>query len=140
MQQGTVGDGPDTLRASDADRERVVEELRAHGGEGRLDVDELEQRTARAFAARTVGELAELTADLPRRPLRRSTRASSDFRAHLRVFVAVQLMLVAIWALTGMGYFWPVWPFLGWGIGVLAHAGAFGSCGHGERKELRAPG
>ncbi|MBA3437053.1 MAG: XRE family transcriptional regulator, partial [Thermoleophilaceae bacterium] len=28
-------------------------------------------------------------------------------------------LLVAIWALTGEGYFWPVWPALGWGIGLM---------------------
>ena len=31
-------------------------------------------------------------------------------------------LLVVIWALTGAGYFWPIWPMLGWGIGVLSHA------------------
>jgi Domain of unknown function (DUF1707)/2TM domain len=127
----------DSLRASDGDRERVVEELRAQAGDGRLDVEELEERTARALSARTLGELQELTADLPRP---RSNESSADFRSHLRTFLAVQLLLVAIWALTGMGYFWPVWPFLGWGIGLLAHGGAFGACGSRERRELRAPG
>ena len=53
------------LRASDDDRERVLDELRRHAAEGRLSVDELEERTERALAARTVGELALLTRDLP---------------------------------------------------------------------------
>ncbi|HEU4321125.1 MAG TPA: 2TM domain-containing protein [Acidimicrobiia bacterium] len=30
-------------------------------------------------------------------------------------------MLVVIWALSGQNYFWPVWPMLGWGIGLLLH-------------------
>ena len=121
--------GPqDTLRVSDADRERVVEELRAHAGDGRLDVDELEERTSAALAAKTLSQLRAVKTDLPAPRTRTSARGSDDFRSHLRVFLAVQLLLVGIWALTGMGYFWPVWPFLGWGIGVLAHAGAFGSC------------
>ena len=34
----------------------------------------------------------------------------------LRSFLATSVLLVAIWALTGMGYFWPVWPILGWGV------------------------
>jgi hypothetical protein len=37
----------------------------------------------------------------------------------LRAWVATSVMLVAIWALTGMGYFWPVWPILGWGVFVV---------------------
>ena len=124
-----------TLRVSDTDRERVVEELRAHAGDGRLDVDELEERTSAALAAKTLAEVHAVKADLPSRRGRRSPARSEDFRSHLRVFVAVQVLLVAIWALTGMGYFWPVWPFLGWGIGVLAHAGAFGACG-GSRERV----
>ena len=38
--------------------------------------------------------------------------------SELRTFVATSILLVAIWALTGMGYFWPVWPILGWGLFV----------------------
>lgn len=121
------------LRASDADRERVVEELRAHAGEGRLDLEELEQRTSAALAAKTLADLGAVTADLPPRRWRASVRRSEEFRSHLRAFVAVQLLLVSIWALTDMGYFWPVWPFLGWGVGLLSHAGAFGACGRSPR-------
>ena len=53
------------LRASDADRERTVEALRHHAGEGRLTVDELDERTEQAFGAKTLRELGELQADLP---------------------------------------------------------------------------
>ena len=53
------------LRASDEDRERTVEALRRHCGEGRLTVDELDERMGAAFAARTMGELAALLDDLP---------------------------------------------------------------------------
>jgi Domain of unknown function (DUF1707)/2TM domain len=127
----------ETLRASDAERELVVEELRAHAGDGRLDLEELEERTSAALAAKTVGDLRAVKADLPPRRSRPSARTSEDFRSHLRVFVAVQLLLVTIWALTGMGYFWPVWPFLGWGIGVLSHAGAFGECAGSRRGAQR---
>jgi ferric-dicitrate binding protein FerR (iron transport regulator) len=113
------------LRASDRDRDRVVDELRAHGAEGRLTVEELEERVRRALAARTLGELAELTRDLPdhgspARPARR--RRSGE----LRVFLGVAVLLIAIWALTGAGYFWPVWPLVGWGFFVLAPRKALG--------------
>ena len=53
------------LRASDADRERSVAALRHHAAAGRLSVDELDERTERAFAAKTLRELAELQTDLP---------------------------------------------------------------------------
>lgn len=55
------------LRVSDADRERVAESLREGCGEGRLRLDELEERLERAYAARTASELAPLVADLPGR-------------------------------------------------------------------------
>lgn len=44
------------------------------------------------------------------------------FQAHASLFVVVNLFLVAIWAAAGMGYFWPVWPILGWGLAVGLHA------------------
>ena len=47
--------------------------------------------------------------------------AQRDYRTHVLVYVVVNAMLVAIWALTGQGYFWPVWPILGWGIGLVLH-------------------
>ena len=56
---------PLELRASDADRERAIAHLRSASGEGRLTFEELSERVERADAARTAGELAELTADLP---------------------------------------------------------------------------
>ena len=56
---------PPDLRVSDADRERVAELLRDAAGEGRLTVDELDERVERAYAARTGADLAPLTADLP---------------------------------------------------------------------------
>ena len=43
------------------------------------------------------------------------------FWTHLVVYIAVNTFLVAIWAVTAQGYFWPIWPILGWGIGLLAH-------------------
>src|SRR5918997_1702114 len=56
-------DGPvPDLRASDADRERAVLTLGRAAGEGRLDVDELEERLQAAYAARTHGELELLLA------------------------------------------------------------------------------
>jgi Domain of unknown function (DUF1707) len=56
---------PHQLRASDADRERIVATLREHAGEGRLTTEELEARCERAYNARTVAELERLLVDLP---------------------------------------------------------------------------
>jgi hypothetical protein len=106
------------LRASDGDRERTVDELRAHSADGRLTVEELEERVQRALAARTIGELAELTRDLPEQPPRPAPPRRR--RADVRAFLAVMALLIAIWALTGAGYFWPVWPLIGWGFFVLS--------------------
>ncbi|MFF0020514.1 DUF1707 domain-containing protein [Streptomyces sp. NPDC005496] len=53
------------LRASDADRERVAEQLRDALAEGRLDMEEFEERLEATYRARTYGELAPITRDLP---------------------------------------------------------------------------
>lgn len=45
-----------------------------------------------------------------------------DFRGHVFIYVAVNAVLVVIWAVTGSGFFWPIFPILGWGIGVAANA------------------
>jgi hypothetical protein len=64
---GSAGgeDSGQQLRASHEDRDRVVEQLRVAAGDGRLDADELDHRLEVALTARTYGELAALTADLP---------------------------------------------------------------------------
>ena len=56
---------PAAMRASDADRDAVVADLSVHFQAGRLTAGELDERTGRALAARTWGELGELAADLP---------------------------------------------------------------------------
>lgn len=56
---------PDDLRASDQDRHRIAEQLHAAAAEGRIDLDELGDRLETLYAARTYGELAPLTRDLP---------------------------------------------------------------------------
>ena len=56
------------LRASHVDRDRVVEQLRVAAGDGRLTAEELDERLEAALTARTYGELAALTTDLPAIP------------------------------------------------------------------------
>jgi class 3 adenylate cyclase len=128
------------LRASDADRERTVTALRDHFRAGRLSDDELAERIAGAYASKTLMELDGLMLDLPspesalpasspsrRAPAQRTrTRGghglATSVRIHATIYVVVNVMLVAIWAASGGGYFWPIWPILGWGIGLGAHA------------------
>jgi|SRR5690242_565037 len=56
------------VRASDADRERVISELQRHTAAGRLSMDEFSERAAAVYRSRAVRELAALTADLPLEP------------------------------------------------------------------------
>jgi hypothetical protein len=62
-----------------------------------------------------------MTEEQRERAIRR-IRAKRGFWVHFAVYLAVNALLVAIWAMTSASYFWPVWPMLGWGIGVVAHA------------------
>ncbi|MFB4291655.1 DUF1707 domain-containing protein [Nonomuraea sp. ATR24] len=55
---------PHELRASDADRERIAQVLQEAHADGRITLEELEERLTTLYAARTLGELAQLTADL----------------------------------------------------------------------------
>ena len=57
--------GAPELRASDRDRDQVVEILRVAAGDGRITAEELDERLDAALSARTIGDLSGLTADLP---------------------------------------------------------------------------
>jgi Domain of unknown function (DUF1707)/2TM domain len=111
-------------RASDAEREATADRLRVAAGDGRLDPEELEERLEAAYAARTVGELTELTEDLPQPRLPGESRAgplrSQHVRARLASFITVNAICIAIWAATGAeSYFWPIWVIFGTGIGLF---------------------
>jgi Domain of unknown function (DUF1707) len=62
--EDNVATGPD-LRIGDADREAVAARLREHYAQGRLTLEEFNQRLDAAFAATTRGQLGALTSDLP---------------------------------------------------------------------------
>ena len=129
-----------SLRASDQDRERVAELLRDHYGAGRLSDEELAERGEAVYRARTMSDLDALTADLPspRELQREGGRPRGAFetsvRIHLRTFILVNLLLIGIWAASGGGYFWPIWPILGWGIGVACHAAPLLGGGRGRSR------
>jgi hypothetical protein len=61
---------PAEIRAADEDRERVAAALRSHCEAGRLTIEELEERLAAAYAAKTLGDLDALMTDLPALPIR----------------------------------------------------------------------
>jgi hypothetical protein len=44
-----------------------------------------------------------------------------EFVAHLLAYVLVNGSFIGIWVVTGAGFFWPVFPILGWGIGLFFH-------------------
>jgi Domain of unknown function (DUF1707) len=86
------------LRASDADRDATADRLREHHTDGRLDPEEFQERLDRCFAAKTVGELAELTRDLPADPARHSAggRTSLGLLRCLRMIPIVPIILAII--------------------------------------------
>ncbi len=63
--EGPIEPDPSQLRISDADRHQVAEILRQAAGEGRLEIEELDERLEATYAARTYADLVPLTHDLP---------------------------------------------------------------------------
>jgi|tagenome__1003787_1003787.scaffolds.fasta_scaffold20794971_1 hypothetical protein len=128
------------LRASSEERERVVDQLRTHAGEGRLELDELEQRIEVALGARTRGELTALLRDLPRlggpsvARRRRAVARASMAMAFLPLVVAIVLFSAAPPIIAWLG-----WPILGfWLFGGLPGAGmGFAWCGWSKRRHQR---
>lgn len=59
-------DDPSQMRISDAERHQVAEVLRQAAGDGRIDLDELDERLEATYAAKTYADLIPITADLPR--------------------------------------------------------------------------
>jgi 2TM domain len=61
-----------------------------------------------------------------RKRARAQVKEKAQFRAHARVYLLVNALHVAIWAaifgITGAGFFWPIFPALGWGVGLAFHA------------------
>ena len=63
-------------------------------------------------------------ADAPvddRHAAQRRVLARREFTVDIVSYVVVNLLLIGIWALTGAGYFWPIWVIGGWGVGVALH-------------------
>ena len=58
-----------------------------------------------------------------RERVRKRLQDRRDFGSHVVVFVVVNAFLVAAWAITGSGYFWPAWVLAAWGIGLCCTPG-----------------
>jgi uncharacterized protein DUF1707 len=141
---------PNSMRAGNQDREKVVAHLNSAFAEGRLDVSELDERVAAAYQAKTLGELVPLTADLPaqyaaspvRRPAPQSpARPAPEGHETARWApvaggLAIFLVNVVIWAAVSAGtgdliYFWPIWTAIPL---VLALIGMVASGGHRDHR------
>jgi hypothetical protein len=94
------------LRASDADREATADQLREHHTAGRIDQEEFQERLDRCYAAKTVGELAELTRDLPADRARHRPGGRTSFGPlgclHMIPIVPIILAIVAIHLIVGV--------------------------------------
>jgi nitroreductase len=112
------------LRASDADRDAVLALLSEHFQAGRLTAEEFDERSGQALTARTYGELAALTADLPApatAPAPGPAPARPARRGALLVLAMVAVALIACAAL-GVAAGWRHGDGLWWVIpvGLLA--------------------
>jgi hypothetical protein len=91
----------ESLRASDADREQIVDRLRNAAAEGRIAAHELEHRVGTALSARTYRELDATVADLPALRSQPRFAAISSLRAHPILLVAsIPIVLVAVVLIT----------------------------------------
>lgn len=122
------------LRVGDSERDQTATQLSEHFAAGRLDISEFNERTEQALSARTRGELDLVLSDLPLLPVtvkpstpdipskgvspQQMAERREWRRSMLTTWAVFAVFFVAIWAMTGAGYFWPMWPILGWGIGV----------------------
>ncbi|WP_405144551.1 DUF1707 domain-containing protein [Sphaerisporangium sp. NBC_01403] len=136
------------MRASDGDRDRVAAALREHCAEGRLTMEEFNERLELVYAGRTFGDLQKLTADLPdidlrarpaaaQSPAKRPDHKGDDkgIRAAWTAWASAVAVTSVIWALTDFGgYFWPMWVAGPWGAILLVSTifGA-GSKNHGGK-------
>ena len=124
-----------TLRAGDREREETANLLGQALAQGYLDLAEYEVRLQSVYSTHVTPNLRRLTSDLPLAELRRNDprrqaarRAAARRGIHLHVagYLAMVVIVLTIWLVVGLSagawYFWPVWPILGAGIGLLGHA------------------
>ena len=105
------------VRVSDREREHVVDLLKSHMAEGRLTVDEFADRSAEAYAAKTLGDLQLVLRELPADPQEVAAAERAARRAWQRHvltrFAMPNAICIGVWAASGGGAFWPVWVLFG---------------------------
>lgn len=122
------------LRIGDAERDATAALLAHHFAAGRLSRSEFDERTEQVLVARTRSQVDHVVVDLPSTPGERPStaldaagdaedspgRAAAQWRrGMLAPWMVFSVFFVVLWAVTGGGYFWPMWPIMGWGIGVV---------------------
>jgi DUF1707 SHOCT-like domain len=124
-----------SMRASDADRDIVRALLADAYTDGRLTHDEYDERLSTLFGSRTLGELPPLVADLvladhvpvapaPPGPADLRIRGVRKWRKEVEesfvAFLVPTVICTVIWiAVTGRGFFWPVFPMLFLGLNLV---------------------
>jgi uncharacterized membrane protein YccC len=104
-----VAGGSDLL-VSDADRVRVLAELRRHYEAGRLTLEEFQERLDEAHAARTELELRNVLRQLPPAMLPSINPRDDRWRSLALQYALVNLIAILIWLFSGAnGDFWPKW-------------------------------
>jgi hypothetical protein len=115
------------LRIGTPEREAVIAQLNTALIDGRLDLGEYDERVRQVYVAKTVGELAPLTADLPAPvapgPPKPNILARLDPAE--RGWLAMATLLLTIWLIglvagAGPNGFWPIWPIGITGAALLA--------------------
>ena len=135
------------LRASHADRERVIDRLKAAFVQGRLTKDELDLRVGQTFASRTYAELARVTADIPAGltpgpPPRTAACAgarppmNNAAKAAISVAIALATLVVATY-LTGSYALFVFVPF--YSLALLVAAAAMLDSQHQKRSRGQPP-
>jgi hypothetical protein len=117
------------LRIGNTEREAVVEHLSAALADGRLELAEYDDRVQQVYTAKTGADLVPLTADLPAPPPPAAPKPSLRSRFALgpaeQGWLAMSVMLTAIWLLSFLrdgdpAGFWPMWPIGVTAAGLLA--------------------
>ena len=103
---------PDLL-ASDADRNRVADELRQHYEAGRLTLEEFQERLDETNSARTEAQLDHVLRQLPSAKLPTVSPRDTRWRSLALQYALVNVVCICIWFFGGAhGDFWPKWVLL----------------------------
>lgn len=124
------------VRASDAERERVAKLVSDAAGEGRLTLEEAEDRLEQIYATRFRHELDQYIADLPgghpadRRgagPIRGpGGRFPVRLRVHAAIAVVLSVLLIVRWATLDVPFFFPIFPIFFLFASLVIHARVVG--------------